>query len=191
MSMQAWMRIGQPLEPVMNDYDRIFDAWEAGGIRGFVFGRTLFADTRGQFTIPAFPANPQAYQNRGLEPNVRQIEPHPAKEKLLRDMLDNAKARGWLIFIFAPGSGASGAKSLPLEEDAYGAVGMRSSVRFHKLMGVSWMGGQNPPMNSDGIMEMLCSPIFLSLRKFKPLPEAMTQLGLNEVCSISVNVSAI
>ena len=32
MSMQAWMRIGQPLEPVMNDYDRIFDAWEAGGI---------------------------------------------------------------------------------------------------------------------------------------------------------------
>ena len=122
MSMQAWIRIGQPLEPVMNDYDRIFDAWEAGGIRGFVFGRTLFADTRGQFTIPAFPANPQAYQNRGLEPNVRQIEPHPAKEKLLHDMLDNAKARGWSIFIFAPGSRASGAKSLPLEEDAYGAV---------------------------------------------------------------------
>ena len=38
MALQAWIRIGQPLEPVMNDYERIFDAWEAGGIKGFVFG---------------------------------------------------------------------------------------------------------------------------------------------------------
>ncbi|MDP6998420.1 MAG: hypothetical protein QF569_20160 [Candidatus Poribacteria bacterium] len=124
MSLQAWMRIGQPLEPVMNDYERIFDAWEAGGVSGFVFGRTLFADDQGRFTVPAFPSNPQAYRNRGLEPNVRQAETDPAKEKRLHAMLDNAKARGWTIFIFSPGNGATGAKSLPLEEDAYGAVSM-------------------------------------------------------------------
>ena len=33
MALQPWIRIGQPLEPVMNDYERIFDAWEAGGIK--------------------------------------------------------------------------------------------------------------------------------------------------------------
>ncbi len=124
MALQPWIRIGQPLEPVMNDYERIFDAWEAGGIKGFVFGRTLFADAQGQFTTPAFPSNPQAYRNRGLEPNVRDTETDSSKEKLLHAMLDNAKSRGWEIFIFAPGSGATGAKSLPLEEDPYGAVAM-------------------------------------------------------------------
>ena len=122
MPLQAWIRIGQPLEPVMDDYGRIFDAWEAGGIKGFVFGRTLFADAQGQFSVPAFPANPQAYRARGLEPNERNAETDPAKEKLLHAMLDNAKARGWTIFIFSPGSGATGAKSLPLAEDPYGAI---------------------------------------------------------------------
>ena len=70
------------------------------------------------------PSNPQAYRDRGLEPNVRNTETDSAKEKLLHAMLDNAKARGWEIFIFAPGSGATGAKPLPLAEDPYGAVGM-------------------------------------------------------------------
>ena len=122
MSLQAWIRIGQPLEPVMDDYERIFDAWEAGGIKGFVFGRTLFADVQEQFSVPAFSSNPQAYQARGLEPNERNTETDPAKEKLLHAMLDNAKKRGWTIFIFSPGSGATGAKSLPLAEDPYGAI---------------------------------------------------------------------
>ena len=120
--MQAWMRIGQPLEPVINDYERIFDAWEDGGVRGFVFGRTLFADSQGQFTIPAFASNPQVYRDRGLVPNERQAQTDSTKEKLLHTMLDNAKKRGWTIFIFAPGSGATGAKPLSLEEDPYGAI---------------------------------------------------------------------
>ena len=120
--MQAWMRIGQPLEPVMSDYKRIFDAWEDGGVRGFVFGRTLFSDSQGQFTIPAFASNPQVYRDRGLVPNDRQAQTDSTKEKLLHTMLDNAKKRGWTIFIFAPGSGATGAKSLSLEEDPYAAI---------------------------------------------------------------------
>ena len=120
--MQAWMRIGQPLEPVINDHERIFDAWEDGGVRGFVFGRTLFSDLQGQFTIPAFASNPQVYRDRGLIPNERHTQTDSTKEKLLHAMLNNAKKRGWTIFIFAPGSGATGAKPLSLEEDPYGAI---------------------------------------------------------------------
>ena len=73
MSLQAWMRIGKPLEPVMNDYEKIFDAWETGGVSGFAFGRTLFADDQGSFTVPIFPSNPQAYRNRGLESQIPAI----------------------------------------------------------------------------------------------------------------------
>ena len=76
--MQAWMRIGQPLEPVMSDYKRIFDAWEDGGVSGFVFGRTLFSDSQGQFSIPAFASNPQVYRDRGLVPNDRLVQSDPA-----------------------------------------------------------------------------------------------------------------
>ena len=54
MALTPWIRIGQPLEAVMSDYERIFDSWEQGGIRGLVFGRLLFADEQGQCTIPAF-----------------------------------------------------------------------------------------------------------------------------------------
>ena len=49
MALEPWIRIGQPLEPVMQDYPRVFDAWEAGGIRGLVFGRLTFADEDGNF----------------------------------------------------------------------------------------------------------------------------------------------
>ena len=59
--MQAWIRIGQPLEPVISDYKRIFDAWEDGGVCGFVFGRTLFSDSQGQFTIPALSRRSRSY----------------------------------------------------------------------------------------------------------------------------------
>jgi len=72
--MQAWIRIGQPLEPVISDYKRIFDAWEDAGVCGFVFGRTLFLDSQGQFTIPAFASNQQIYRNHGLVPNDRQAQ---------------------------------------------------------------------------------------------------------------------
>ena len=41
MALKPWIRIGQPLEAVMEDYERIFDAWESGGIRTMVFGLSL------------------------------------------------------------------------------------------------------------------------------------------------------
>lgn len=122
MALEAWMRIGQPLEEVMNDYERIFDAWETGGVRGLVFGRPLFRDEEGGHTIPAFPAKPEAYRDRGLKPQERRRETDPVKEKRLHRMLEDARARGWRVLVFCPESGATGARPLPLEEDPYGAV---------------------------------------------------------------------
>ncbi len=121
MALEAWIRIGQPLEPVMDDYKRIFDAWEAGGIRGLVFGRLTFADDQGAFTIPALPAKPEAFQSRGLEVEKDLLPSDAAREKCLHAMLDDAKARGWTVLIFCPG-GRTRYKPLPVAEDPYRAV---------------------------------------------------------------------
>ena len=67
MTLTPWIRIGQPLEAVIDNYENIFPAWEEGGIRGLVFGRLLFADDQGQFTIPAFKGDPAPYHQRGLK----------------------------------------------------------------------------------------------------------------------------
>ncbi|HCR19023.1 MAG TPA: hypothetical protein DIU35_16215, partial [Candidatus Latescibacteria bacterium] len=103
MALKPWIRIGQPLEAVMEDYERIFDAWESGGIRTMVFGRLLFRDETGAFSIPAFAQNPVPYEKRGLTPPVRKLDPDAEKENLLHKMLENAKGRGWQLLIFCPG----------------------------------------------------------------------------------------
>ena len=120
MALQPWIRIGQPLENVMDDYERIFDAWESGGIRGLVCGRMLFADDRGEATVPAFPSKPEAYRSRGMEPQARQ-ETDSLRERLLHEMLENAKGRGWTLLIFAPGAGCTAAAALPVDQAPYGA----------------------------------------------------------------------
>ena len=122
MALEPWVRIGQPLEAVMDDYKRIFDAWEAGGVRGLVFGRLVFADEKGAFTIPAFPSKIEAYRDRGLEAEERQSQKDAAKEKLLHEMLGDAKGRGWTILVFSPGTGCTSAKALPVDQDPYGAI---------------------------------------------------------------------
>jgi hypothetical protein len=91
--MEAWMRIGQPLEPVMADYQRIFDAWEEGGVRGLVVGRLLFQDEHGKFTIPAIPCRSEAYTRRGMTATAGR-DPDPVREAQLHRMLEDAGQRG-------------------------------------------------------------------------------------------------
>ena len=91
--LQPWIRIGQPLEDVVDDYERIFDSWEAGGIRGLVFGRLLFADDAGGFTVPAYRTNPEVFRQRGIELEATEAPLNAGKEKSLHAMLDDAKAR--------------------------------------------------------------------------------------------------
>lgn len=127
MPLEAWIRIGQPLEPVIDDYLRVFDAWEAGGINGLVFGRLTFTDAAGNFTIPTLPANLQPYRDRGMEATASNAPTDPEKEKRLHAMLEDAKKRGWTITIFSPGTSSVQVKPLSQEEDPYGAIQMAAS----------------------------------------------------------------
>ncbi|MGH2351753.1 MAG: hypothetical protein ACRDJN_09090, partial [Chloroflexota bacterium] len=49
--LEVWMRVGQPLEPVLADHERILDAWQSGGVRGLVVGRLAF--------LPEYPDEPE------------------------------------------------------------------------------------------------------------------------------------
>ena len=120
MALEAWVTIFQIFDEFLDDYTRIFDAWEDGGVRGLVIGWTSFQNAEGNFTVPGFPPNPKVYRDRGLEPNDREVKTDPAKYERFLALLDDAKARGWPILIFSP-RGGTGAKPLPLEEDPYGA----------------------------------------------------------------------
>ena len=121
MALVPWIRIGQPLEAVMDDYERIFDAWEEGGIRGLVFGRLLFDDGYGNYTIPAFESSLDPYRSRGIEVSRRGVACDPGKERRLHAMLEEAKRRGWGVMVFCPGFGTAEATSLPPAEDPYRA----------------------------------------------------------------------
>ncbi len=120
MALTPWIRIGQPLEAVVDNYEQIFDAWQLGGIRGLVFGRMTFADEQGQFTIPAFKGDTAPYEKRGIKAELNDTLLQPEKEKRLRAMLADAKSRGWTVMIFAPASGTISAQGLPPEQDPYG-----------------------------------------------------------------------
>ena len=129
MPLEPWMRIGQPLEHVMDDYLRVFDAWEAGGIRGLVVGRMLFrrdddaaADYYGQDNVvPAFPAKPEAYRDRGMEVGNDDAGRDLDKEKRLHAMFDEAKNRGWRLWIFTPTGRTPASRAPDAEPDRYGA----------------------------------------------------------------------
>ena len=127
MALIPWIRIGQPLEAVMDDYERIFDAWEAGGIRGLVFGRLTFADDAGAFTVPAFEGHLEPYRARGMTASHRDAARSPEKERLLHTMLEDAKRRGWQVLIFSPASGNVEASGLPVAEDPFRAHQLAAS----------------------------------------------------------------
>jgi hypothetical protein len=55
--LEVWMRVGQPLEPVLADQERILDAWQSGGVRGLVIGRLTF--------LPNYPDRPPAAPGTG------------------------------------------------------------------------------------------------------------------------------
>ena len=117
--LKLWMRIGQPLEPVMSSYESLFDAWEAGGVCGLVLGRMYFDGN-----IPAFTPNPEVYNNLGVSPPSAPKHELPEKRARLDKMLTEAKARGWPIFIFeaAWGAGSGGRGHIfadPVRQKAY------------------------------------------------------------------------
>ena len=116
--MHVWMDVMRDLEHLIDDYERLFDAWEAGGVTGLVVGSMNFNAPKllpGQRTvagvtdrtpIPTFDPNPKVYQRlgRGVRLRVRK-EQLTEKRRRVDDMLTAAKERGWTLWIFRPYSG--------------------------------------------------------------------------------------
>jgi hypothetical protein len=104
--MELWMRLGQPLEDVIGDHERVLDAWEAGGVRGLVFGRAAFMPSPAvgihAEAVPAFAPNESVYRALGVEPPPPPRESLPQRRAQLDRMLDGAKRRGWVVLIFEP-----------------------------------------------------------------------------------------
>lgn len=115
--MEAWIFVHNPLERYLDDYQRIFDAWEEGGVRGIVVGYLNFTGEHGE-SLPTFCSDPAVYKSYGVEPPAEGPR-DPQKEKRFQAMLDNAAARGWHIMTFYVGGGGG---NLPLQEDPYGMV---------------------------------------------------------------------
>jgi hypothetical protein len=138
--MRLWMDVMRHLEPVMEDHERLFDAWEAGGVDGMVIGPMAFDDK--SFT---FDPNPEVYRRFGVEPPAGQntsslwwkapagsggadggaaAAATPAvKRALLEKTLQAAKDRGWQVWLFCPHYGAGpGAEGPIMVSEATRAV---------------------------------------------------------------------
>ena len=102
--MVPWIFVHNPLEYWLEEYPRIFDAWEDGGVGGIIVGRLWFADERGiplwgEVLTPAFAADPAEYAAFGINPPPATPR-NLAKEQKLHALLDDAARRGWRIMIF-------------------------------------------------------------------------------------------
>ena len=141
--MVPWIFVHNPLERWLDEYGRIFDAWEDGGVRGIVVGRLWFVQEDGHgmplwgdTLTPAFPADPEIYASAGINPPP-ETPRNPEKEKKLHALLDDAAARGWKIMIFDSRDGlrllyqrGQGTVSgLPPERDPVGALEIAAGVR--------------------------------------------------------------
>jgi hypothetical protein len=139
-AMRLWMDVMRHLEPVMADHERLFDAWEAGGVDGLVIGPMAFEDKT--FT---FDPHPEVYARFGLQPpgtgdGSSLWWPAPAtasgqgspaaaavreKRALLERTLQRAKDRGWQVWLFCPHYGAAGRGSLLVDDLTRAAVAAR------------------------------------------------------------------
>ena len=130
--MRLWMDVMRHLEPVMADHERIFDAWEAGGVDGMVVGPMAFEDKT--FT---FDPNPAVYRRFGVEPPAAKNQGSlwwkapdqdgratpglsqdvVEKRALLSRTLQAAKDRGWQVWLFCPHYGAGPGARGPIMVD--------------------------------------------------------------------------
>jgi len=126
--MESWIFLHIPIEDWqerwISNYERIFDAWEDGGVRGLAVGRLRFRQEDGSF-IGAFAPDPKVYETLGVSPPP-ETPREPEKERKLQEILDNAASRGWPIMIFdIPGGGGG----VPVEQDPYGEVGFQARAQ--------------------------------------------------------------
>jgi hypothetical protein len=124
------MDVMRHLEPIMEDHERLFDAWEAGGVDGLVIGPMAFADK--SFT---FDPDPEVYARFDLAPpqpdgsslwwrapdagegGARTAAAVAEQRAKLDRTLQRAKDRGWQVWLFCPHYGApTGGGSLLVDD---------------------------------------------------------------------------
>src|SRR5438046_3716586 len=109
--MNVWMDVMRGIEPVIQDYERLFDAWGEGGVDGIVIGPMTFEER-----VATFDPDPGVYRKLGFDPPQPPAQQLTEKRALLERALRSAKDRGWKVWIFQPGVGA------PQAPDARGNV---------------------------------------------------------------------
>ncbi len=100
--LSVWMRVGQPIEGLLDDHERLFDAWESGGVRGLVFGRLLFRATGWATGVPAYAPDPSVYAKYGVEPPSAPTEDLADERRKLDAVLEAARERGLAVYLFEP-----------------------------------------------------------------------------------------
>ena len=118
-----------------DDSDRCLDAWEAGGVRGLVVGRLLFADGEESIPYPHLRAGP-TYRFEACNPSIRATD--SKRHQQLQYLFDEAKKRGWKTMIFCPGQVRPPLKHFrhrrSLRRASYGCRG-RSVLAFPQVDG--------------------------------------------------------
>jgi hypothetical protein len=133
--LELWMRVGQPLEGVLADHERILDAWQSGGVRGLVIGRLTFSpeipddaelpagggpdEHTGPTTLAnlpswgghrtgavwAFAPNHTVYRRWDVQPPPDPEQAFPRRREQLNALIESAKRRNWQVYLFEPAAG--------------------------------------------------------------------------------------
>ncbi len=90
------------VEPMLENYQPVFDAWQQGGIEGMVLGPLLFAGGH----LPYDP-DPRIYRQFGCAAPSAPADACPQKRRSLERMLADAVQRGIQVWLFEPGYYAS------------------------------------------------------------------------------------
>ena len=90
--LEVWMRFGQPLEAVMGDFERTFDAWETMGVRGIILGRMYFRDDDHEYH-PIFEPNAKIYKRLGVPTPDRPAKMFPERRRQLDRLFADVKKR--------------------------------------------------------------------------------------------------
>ena len=126
--MKLWMDVMRDLESVMNDHERILDAWAEGGVDGVVFGPLVFGAAKlsqhavaapsDAIVAEAYDPNPAVYARLGVEPPPPPDQKLPEKRALLAKTMHAAKERGMQVYcMYADGGAGPGGPGHPLHDD--------------------------------------------------------------------------
>ena len=126
--MKLWMDVMRDLESVMNDHERILDAWAEGGVDGVVFGPLVFGTSKlsknalaaptGDIMAEAYDPNPAVYARLGVEPPPPPEQKLPGKRALLEKTMNAAGDRGMQVYcMYADGGAGPGGQGHHLHDD--------------------------------------------------------------------------